>query len=105
MHTKKIIKERDPDYEYSLYSEDDDVVLYDTEQEATRAKRRWIKAGANGVRGPFCHPRSALDKAAPDLLTLVERMVYMFDGGDKPSLEERDKWLTVAEAALAKVRP
>ncbi|MBI2060683.1 MAG: hypothetical protein HYT87_13010 [Nitrospirae bacterium] len=40
---------------FSLYSDDDDVVLFDTERAASRAKARWEKAAANHVRGPYRH--------------------------------------------------
>ena len=42
--------------------------------------------------------------AAPALYDLVARMVYMYDGGDKPSLEERDHWMDEAHTALALVK-
>ena len=40
---------------------------------------------------------------APALLRLVNSMLYMMDGGDKPSLDERDKWLDEARALLAQI--
>ena len=40
---------------YSLYSDDDGVVLYKTLEDAKTAKALWEKAGANNVRGPYEH--------------------------------------------------
>ena len=35
-----------------------------------------------------------------ELLQLVERMLYMLDGGGSPSLSERDQWIADAEAVV-----
>ena len=40
---------------YSLYSDDDGVVLYETRQDAETAKAKWEEAGANNVHGPYEH--------------------------------------------------
>ncbi len=40
---------------YSLYSDDDGVVLYETREDAETAKAEWEEAGANNVRGPYEH--------------------------------------------------
>ena len=45
------------------------------------------------------HAVNSFDEAK----ALIETMVCMYDGGDKPSLNERDKWLTDAKAVLAKM--
>lgn len=45
--------ERDPECEYALYSDDDGVCMYENENDAIITKQAWIKAGANGVKGPF----------------------------------------------------
>jgi hypothetical protein len=40
---------------WSMYSEDDDVSLFESEAAALRTKAHWEKCSANGVDGPFEH--------------------------------------------------
>jgi hypothetical protein len=42
-------------YLYSLYSDDDDVVLFPTRLEATLTRRAWLRAGANDVSDVHPH--------------------------------------------------
>lgn len=65
-----------------------------------------VRAGNNGdfICESTSYEDARLIAAAPDLLSLVERMAYMLDGGDSPSLDERDRWIADADAAIAKAR-
>ena len=44
-----------------------------------------------------------LIEQAPAMLVLIQSMLYMLDGGDKPSLKERDEWVEDASALLAQI--
>ncbi len=66
----------------SLYSDDDGVVLFDNERDALAARRRWLRAGANGVHGPFIHYKTNAEKALPLLLNAARAVVKRWENGD-----------------------
>jgi hypothetical protein len=79
---KKTARKKRDEAFYSLYSDDDGVVLFDNERDALAARRRWLRAGANGVHGPFIHYKTNMEKALPLLLNAARAVVKRWEKGD-----------------------
>jgi hypothetical protein len=65
---------------WSLYSDDDGVVLFSSESEALNAKKTWDEAGANGLAGPFEH-RSEF--TSEEIAVLRSALRFALDMGEE----------------------
>lgn len=94
-------KQRKELFFYTLYTDADEVCIFETRRQAVRAKQAWSKAWT--VRGPFQHIRTD-----PELVIAAKRAADLLSRLASTSMGHRDDVLDCAKAlqsGIAKTFP